>query len=111
MAGNSQTPRINVSAPVSNECAPVLDLRPLATIAQTSPVTANNVGTVRKLNSVLFPVKYSEPFYKTILLPELEEYCKLSTTCPCKSSSLHRSLALYHSLFQRHPRRDDVLSS
>ena len=38
----------------------------------------NNLGTVRKLNSVLFPVRYSEPFYKTILQLELEEYCRLS---------------------------------
>lgn len=28
-----------------------------------SPCTMNNVGTVRKLNSVLFPVRYAERFY------------------------------------------------
>ncbi|KAF8316404.1 N-acetyltransferase NAT13 [Clavulina sp. PMI_390] len=43
----------------------------------SSPVTYNNVGTVRKLNTVLFPVRYSDPFYKTILSPELEDYCRL----------------------------------
>jgi len=40
-------------------------------------LTPNNLGTVRKLNSVLFPIKYSEKFYQDILLPEVEEFCKL----------------------------------
>lgn len=40
-------------------------------------LTHNNLGTVRKLNSVLFPIKYSEKFYRDILLPELEDFCKL----------------------------------
>jgi N-alpha-acetyltransferase 50 len=30
------------------------------------------------LNSVLFPIKYSEKFYSEILLPEVEDFCKLS---------------------------------
>ncbi len=47
----------------------------------TSALTANNLGTVRKLNSVLFPIKYSEKFYKDILAPEVEEFCRLSS-CP-----------------------------
>lgn len=42
-------------------------------------LTPNNLGTVRKLNSVLFPIKYSEQFYNEILLPEVEDFCKLST--------------------------------
>ena len=40
-------------------------------------LTSNNLGTVRKLNSVLFPIKYSEKFYQDILLPEVEDFCKL----------------------------------
>ncbi|THH19951.1 hypothetical protein EW146_g1302 [Bondarzewia mesenterica] len=40
-------------------------------------LTPNNLGTVRKLNSVLFPIKYSEKFYQDILLPEAEEFCQL----------------------------------
>lgn len=40
-------------------------------------LTENNLGTVRKLNSVLFPVKYSEKFYRDILAPEVEDFCKL----------------------------------
>lgn len=44
-----------------------------------SSLTLNNLGTVRKLNATLFPIKYSEKFYKDILSPELEEFCKLSS--------------------------------
>ncbi|KAF8973133.1 hypothetical protein BDZ97DRAFT_1779570 [Flammula alnicola] len=42
-----------------------------------APITPNNLGTVRKLNSVLFPIKYSEKFYSDILLPEVEDFCQL----------------------------------
>ena len=42
-------------------------------------LTPNNLGTVRKLNSVLFPIKYSEKFYQEIIQPEVEDFCKLST--------------------------------
>ncbi|EAU91495.1 N-acetyltransferase NAT13 [Coprinopsis cinerea okayama7 len=42
-----------------------------------SSLTENNLGTVRKLNSVLFPIRYSEKFYQDILKPEVEEFCKL----------------------------------
>jgi hypothetical protein len=41
-------------------------------------LTPNNLGTVRKLNSVLFPIKYSEKFYQEIIQPEVEDFCKLS---------------------------------
>lgn len=41
-------------------------------------ITKNNLGTLRKLNSVIFPVRYSERFYSDVLLPEVDEYCKLS---------------------------------
>ncbi|KAF7321733.1 N-acetyltransferase domain-containing protein [Mycena kentingensis (nom. inval.)] len=40
-------------------------------------LTQNNLGTVRKLNAVLFPIKYSSKFYHDILKPEVEEFCKL----------------------------------
>ncbi|KDQ21426.1 hypothetical protein BOTBODRAFT_25866 [Botryobasidium botryosum FD-172 SS1] len=42
-----------------------------------SSITPSNLGTLRKLNSVIFPVKYSERFYKDVLLPEAEDFCKL----------------------------------
>ncbi|KAM5531586.1 hypothetical protein V8D89_014755 [Ganoderma adspersum] len=40
-------------------------------------VTPNNLGTVRKLNSVLFPIKYSEKFYSDIVHPDVEDFCQL----------------------------------
>ncbi|PFH53796.1 hypothetical protein AMATHDRAFT_136752 [Amanita thiersii Skay4041] len=40
-------------------------------------LTPNNLGTVRKLNSVLFPIRYSEKFYRDVLQPEVEDFCKL----------------------------------
>ncbi|KAH7929891.1 acyl-CoA N-acyltransferase [Leucogyrophana mollusca] len=42
-----------------------------------APLTSKNLGTVRKLNSVLFPIKYSERFYNDILQPEVEDFCQL----------------------------------
>ncbi|KAH8119251.1 acyl-CoA N-acyltransferase [Phellopilus nigrolimitatus] len=42
-----------------------------------SSLTNNNLGTVRVLNSTLFPVKYSEKFYKDVLSPDVEDFCKL----------------------------------
>jgi hypothetical protein len=44
----------------------------------SASITSNNLGTVRKLNSVLFPIKYSERFYQDIQRPEAEDFCKLS---------------------------------
>ncbi|KAA1063860.1 hypothetical protein PGT21_026877 [Puccinia graminis f. sp. tritici] len=40
-------------------------------------LTPNNVGTLRKLNSVLFPVSYSDKFYHQVLDEYLSDYCKL----------------------------------
>jgi len=40
-------------------------------------LTPNNLGVVRKLNSVLFPIKYSEKFYVDILHPDVEDFCQL----------------------------------
>ncbi|KAG7098788.1 hypothetical protein E1B28_000695 [Marasmius oreades] len=42
-----------------------------------SSLTPNNIGTVRKLNSVLFPIKYTEKFYEGIINPQVEDFCKL----------------------------------
>jgi len=42
-----------------------------------SYLTPNNLGVVRKLNSVIFPIKYAEKYYKEILAPEIEEFCQL----------------------------------
>lgn len=44
-----------------------------------SSLTVHNLGTVRKLNATLFPIKYSEKFYQDILSPDVEDVCKLSS--------------------------------
>ncbi|KAI0743558.1 acyl-CoA N-acyltransferase [Daedaleopsis nitida] len=51
--------------------------RPSPTRVSFASVTANNLGTVRKLNSVLFPIKYSDKFYSDIVQPEVEDFCQL----------------------------------
>lgn len=48
-----------------------------ATRVSFASLTHQNIGTVRKLNSVLFPVKYSDKYYQDILQPELEPFCQL----------------------------------
>ncbi|KAF9010498.1 acyl-CoA N-acyltransferase [Cyathus striatus] len=65
-------------------------------------LTPNNLGTVRKLNSVLFPIKYSEKFYQDILSPEVEDFCKLvyyndvpvGTIC-CRLENKDNQIKLY----------------
>jgi len=47
-----------------------------------SYLTPNNLGVVRRLNSVLFPVKYAEKYYKEILAPEVEAFCQLGERAP-----------------------------
>lgn len=44
-------------------------------------LTPNNIGQLRKLNSVLFPVKYSQGFYDEALLEERKRINKLGE-CP-----------------------------
>ncbi|KAH9858701.1 acyl-CoA N-acyltransferase [Lenzites betulinus] len=53
------------------------DSRPAPSRVSFAAVTPNNLGTVRKLNSVLFPIKYSEKFYGDIVRPDLEDFCQL----------------------------------
>ncbi|EST06343.1 GNAT domain protein [Kalmanozyma brasiliensis GHG001] len=64
--------------PMSYEPRPAAPVRSLLPkridVAQLTP---NNLGQLRKLNSVLFPVQYSERFYKDVLLPDAAEVCKL----------------------------------
>ena len=47
-----------------------------------SSINHNNLGTVRKLNSVLFPIRYSEKFYNDILATDIEDFCKLGPSSP-----------------------------
>ncbi|SPO22644.1 related to N-alpha-acetyltransferase 50 [Ustilago trichophora] len=64
--------------PMSYEPRPAAPVRSLlpkrVDVAQLTP---NNLGQLRKLNSVLFPVQYSERFYKDVLDPDAAEICKL----------------------------------
>ena len=63
-------------------------------------LTSNNLGTVRKLHSVIFPIKYSERFYKDIISSDLEDFCKLSSSIhsssllPIQNSLCHLSHSL-----------------
>ncbi|KAJ4483199.1 N-acetyltransferase NAT13 [Lentinula aciculospora] len=40
-------------------------------------LTPHNLGTLKKLNSVLFPISYSDRFYADVLKPDMEEFCRL----------------------------------
>jgi hypothetical protein len=58
--------------------------RPAATLKgntarriELTNLTPNNIGQLRKLNSVLLPVRYSEAFYKDTLSEERRDVCKL----------------------------------
>ncbi|EPQ31572.1 uncharacterized protein PFL1_00905 [Pseudozyma flocculosa PF-1] len=55
--------------------APVRALLPKR--IDVADLTPNNLGQLRKLNSVLFPVSYSERFYKDVLDPDVASICKL----------------------------------
>lgn len=72
---------ISLPAPVGAPAIPVISssrkTRPVAR-ASLASFTPNNLGTLRKLNSVLFPIRYSEKFYREVLEPELEDFGKLS---------------------------------
>ncbi|RSH91412.1 hypothetical protein EHS25_009711 [Saitozyma podzolica] len=51
-------------------------VRPKPKVTLTS-LTVNNSGTLRKLNSVVIPIVYSEKFYKDVLDPSLDDINKL----------------------------------
>lgn len=59
-------------------------------------LNTNNLGTVRKLNSVLFPINYSEKFYRDILQPDVEEFCKLSKYHIVAPSQLLKLIVVYY---------------
>lgn len=71
MASTRTPPRVSFASLTANNLG---TLPSTSSRYQLTPTT----GTVRKLNSVLFPIKYSEKFYHDILQPEVEEFCKLS---------------------------------
>jgi ribosomal protein S18 acetylase RimI-like enzyme len=58
-------------------------MAPTVTSARISlgDLTPNNIGQLRVLNKVLFPVSYSDKFYKEVL--EVEEFAKLGNLVAC----------------------------
>jgi hypothetical protein len=53
-------------------------------------LTPNNIGQLRVLNSTLFPVNYSDKFYKEVL--EVGEFAKLGNVLPFDRRSRARIL-------------------
>ncbi len=75
-------------------------------------LTPNNIGQVKRLNSVLLPVAYSERFYKDALKEEVREICQIGeqagdcTRFPQCASMLtlsHSSPRVYTGLFNDIP--------
>lgn len=60
-------------------------------------LTRNNIGTVRKLNFILFPINYAPKFYDGILQPEVEDFCKLGLSLSdSMSTALLTRCAVYY---------------
>lgn len=70
--------------------------RPAATLKgntarriELTNLTPNNIGQLRKLNSVLLPVRYSEAFYKDTLSEERRDVCKLGESAKRQSHDVY----------------------
>ncbi|KAN0061419.1 N-acetyltransferase 5 [Thecaphora frezii] len=64
--------------PMSYEPRPAAPIRvKLPQRVVVADLTPNNLGQLRRLNSVLFPVSYSERFYKDVLDVDVAQVCKL----------------------------------
>jgi len=70
MAILAETPMVYVRGPEKLKVLP----KPRIDVGDITP---NNIGIVKRLCSVLFPVTYSEKFFQNILLPECDDFCKL----------------------------------
>jgi len=68
---STYAPRAKPNAPVREE------LRARAHV-DLAAVTKNNIGQVRKLNQVLFPVSYSGKVYEEVLSDDVRPLCKLA---------------------------------
>ncbi|TXT04351.1 hypothetical protein VHUM_04118 [Vanrija humicola] len=62
--------RVSINGAARKKVSPA----PKATLTS---LTVNNAGTLRKINSVVLPIVYSEKFYKDVLDPQLDEVNKL----------------------------------
>ncbi|KAF7361730.1 N-alpha-acetyltransferase 50 [Mycena venus] len=86
---------------MSSSTASNLPTRDASSFASLTP---NNLGTVRKLNSVLFPIKYSEKFTKTSSCPRSRtsansctitmSLVRLGTVC-CRLENKDGQVSLY----------------
>ncbi|CED82046.1 Predicted N-acetyltransferase [Phaffia rhodozyma] len=71
---SSMDTKSTVSAPISLDSKKTIKPHPRVTLSSFTP---NNVGTLRKLNSAILPVAYSNKYYTEILDASLEEFNKL----------------------------------
>lgn len=55
-------------------------------------VTPNNVGQLRKLNSVLFPVRFSERWYKDVLDAQVSDVSKFGECAFSRNTNLYLAL-------------------
>ncbi|RHZ82725.1 hypothetical protein Glove_104g50 [Diversispora epigaea] len=73
-----ETKAVEDTKSIGNTNSPKTKKKRLTTTHRISlgDVTPNNLGQLKRLNSVLFPVNYSEKFYKDVL--EVGEFAKLA---------------------------------
>lgn len=79
MATNSDAPLPPESYAEREKVAPMPELAGARSEIALTDLTRNNLGQLKKLNEVLFPVKYSDKVYDSLLQPELRPLCKLGT--------------------------------
>lgn len=108
---SDQTEATTATATTENSAVVSSRRRALADRVTFSSIDKNRIGSVRVLNSTLFPVKYKEQFYRDILLPEVEEFCKLG---PRLLNIFDLYVIVDNAVFSsslrgQHPRRDDLL--
>lgn len=84
-----------VPTPETNGTAKKPPRRPPPRLSFAS-VDHNNIGTLRKLNSVIFPIVYTERFYADTLVAEHADYCKLGS---CKTRRQISVLLLKFSIY------------
>lgn len=82
MATNSDAPLPPGNYAEREKVAPMPELSGARSEIALADLTRNNLGQLKKLNEVLFPVKYSDKVYDSLLQPELRPLCKLGA-CIC----------------------------
>ncbi|KAK9765354.1 N-acetyltransferase 5 [Basidiobolus ranarum] len=74
-ATEDKAPQVAASNNIPEANQIVEPVNPRSRLVGLGEVTVNNLGQLRRLNSILFPVHYSEKFYKDVL--EVGEFAKL----------------------------------